>query len=93
MHCFRVLYVPDDTAFMVWAETEEKSIEKVMERNIAELDKEGEGLNRSDYLVDEFTPQTNDTGILAFYDVYSVFERKDENGKDIECQHNFGKRG
>lgn len=89
MKCWRVLYTPDDTAFMVWAKTEDQAFEKVKERNMNELD-EGGGDSRTEYLIDEFTPETNKTGIMAFYDVYSVFKRKNEAGEIIECQHNFG---
>ena len=92
MKCFRVLYKPDDTAFMVWADTEDDAFEKAKTRNISELDtsldEETEGASRSDYVIDEFTPETNGTGILVFYDVYTVFERKDENGNFIECPNN-----
>lgn len=74
MKCWRVLYKPDDTAFMVWADIKEIALEKVRKRNIEELDvPEEECID--DYLIDEFTPETNGVGILAFYDVYSVFER------------------
>ena len=72
MKCFRVLYKPDDTAFMVWAETEEKALELARTRNLKELANDhNEG--PEDYLVDEFTPETNGTGILAFYDVQESF--------------------
>lgn len=87
MKCWRILYKPDDTAFMIWANTEEEAFKKVKERNENELDK-GNDTSKADYLIDEFTPKTNETGILAFYDVYSVFERKDETGSIISCQNN-----
>lgn len=75
MKCWRVLYKPDNTAFMVWAETEEIALKKVRERNIYELDNpEEECIN--DYIIGEFTPKTNNIGIIAFYDVYLSFERK-----------------
>lgn len=74
MKCWRVLYKPDNTAFMVWADTKELALDKARKRNISELDDiTEEGIE--DYIIDEFTPDTNKNGILAFYDVYSVFER------------------
>ena len=76
MKCYRILYQPDDTAFMVWAETEEKALELARTRNITELENaDDEG--PEDYLIDEFTPESNGTGILAFYDVQACFERND----------------
>lgn len=74
MKCYRVLYTPDDTAFMVYAASEEDAIGKVMKRNIEELN-DGSGLDDKEYIVDEFTVDTNGTGIIAFYDCYSVHNR------------------
>lgn len=76
MKCFRILYTLDDTAFMVWAETEDQALEKVRERNRSELTNTDE--SKSDYKIDAFTPETNDTGMLVFYNVYEVFERNNE---------------
>lgn len=71
--CYRVLYSGDDTAFAVWAESEEEALKKAMERNDSELEEE---TDKIDYLVTEFTPETNGTGMLVFYDAYQVRERK-----------------
>ena len=76
MKCYRVLFKPDDTAFMVWAEDERAALTKARERNRYELDKTSEDIEEN-YLVDEFSPSTNGTGIMAFYDCYAVYERKD----------------
>lgn len=73
MKCYRVLYKPDNTGFMVWADSDKEALNKARNRNRIELDKIEE--NVSDYLIDEFNPETNDNGILVFYDIYSVFER------------------
>lgn len=73
MKCWRVLYKPDNTAFMVWAETEQIGLDKVRKRNLKELENTEDSLE--DYIIDEFTLETNGTGMLVFYDVYSVFER------------------
>lgn len=77
MRCWRVLYKPDNTAFMIWAETKEMALKNVRRRNLSELENAEDCVD--DYLIDEFTPETNDIGILVFYDVYSVFERSNEN--------------
>lgn len=74
MRCWRVLYKPDNTAFMVWAGMRRDALKKARARNVLELEN-SEGESASDYMVDEFTPDTNGTGILAFYDVYSVNPR------------------
>ena len=78
MRCWRVLYKPDNTAFMVYADSEEEALDKAIKRNLKELDitKDEEGEDLKDYLIDEFTLKTNGTGMLAFYDVYSTFERE-----------------
>ena len=73
MKCWRVLYVPDNTAFMVWAESKDIALDKVRKRNINELENIKDCVD--DYLIDEFTQETNDSGILAFYDIYETFER------------------
>lgn len=73
MKCWRVLYVPDNTAFMVWAESKEEGLNKARKRNIKELNAEEDC--SENYIIDEFTPETNDVGILVFYDIYSTFER------------------
>ncbi len=73
MKCWRVLYVPDNTAFMVWAESKEEGLDKARKRNIKELNTEEDC--SENYIIDEFTPETNDVGILVFYDIYSTFER------------------
>lgn len=75
MKCYRVLYTPDNTAFMVWETSEENALKKVRPRNCKELP-EGTEESQNDYIVDVFTPETNGTGILAFYDVYTTFNRE-----------------
>ena len=81
MKCYRVLYTPDNTAFMVYAENETDALLKARNRNLNELD-ETEFESEKDYLVDEFTINTNGTGILAFYDCYAVYERKNVTYED-----------
>lgn len=79
MKCYRVLYKPDNTAFMVWGHTKSGALLKAMARNDLELNNEDEreyAWNEELYIIDEFTPDTNRTGILAFYDCYEVYERK-----------------
>lgn len=76
MKCWRVLYKPDNTAFMVWAYTESSALIKAMKRNQAELnDPKQYDLGEDNYIVDEFNLETNGSGVLAFYDCYSVYER------------------
>ena len=72
MKCWRILYVPDNTAFMVWAESKEAALNKARERNRKEL---GAKDCVDDYKIDEFTPETNTVGIIVFYDIYTTFER------------------
>ena len=72
---YRVLYVPDDTAFMIYAESVEQALEKAIKKNIDELEYSDGVDNMEDYLIDEFTPETNNTGMLTFWDVYTVFPR------------------
>lgn len=74
MKCYRVLYQPDNTGFMIWADSEKEALNKARKRNRSELDNIEEE-NAKDYLINEFTQKTNDNGIMAFYDVYAVFER------------------
>lgn len=76
MKCYRILYTIDNTAFMVYAKDSVEALKKARERNVRELD-EVEYEKEEDYIIDEFTIDTNGTGILAFYDCYSVHERKD----------------
>lgn len=80
MKCWRILYVPDNTAFMVWAESEEAALKKARERNRKELDTEE---YVEEYKIDEFTPETNEVGILVFYDIYTTFERN----QDLDTVH------
>ena len=75
MKIYRVLYTPDDTAFMIYAESKEQALEKAIKKNIDELEYPDDADNLKDYLIDEFTPETNNTGILTFWDVFTVFPR------------------
>lgn len=78
MKCWRILYVPDNTAFMVWAESKEAALNNARERNCKELDTND---CVDDYIIDEFTPETNEVGILVFYDIYTTFERTQDQDK------------
>lgn len=83
MKCYRVLYKPDNTGFMVWAESDKEALDKARKKNRSELDGDDIEENLQDYLLDEFKPETNDHGILVFYDIYSVYERNGIFCKDM----------
>lgn len=86
MKCFRLLYTVDNTAYMVYAKTEEEAFIKVSDRNYDSLneDNRDDALRRENYIIDEFTPETNGDGILEFIDVNNTMER---NGCEAGVVH------
>ena len=76
MKIFRVLYTPDNTAYMVYAETEKEAYEKASRRNYRDLVSDSyDALRRDLYDIVEFVPDTNGDGVLTFYDIYDTFQR------------------
>lgn len=86
MKCYRILYKPDNTAFMVWAENKQQALDIAHEKNKKELPTDQE-IDITDYHAVEFTPGTNSIGILTFYDIYETFERMNVPANDQENNH------